>query len=47
MTEPGFYEWLLLLSDGWEVQDVKVEHRLKGVDVFITYKGRYANVNNL
>ncbi len=37
MTEAGFYQRLLLLSDGWEVQDVKVDHSLKEVDVYITY----------
>lgn len=37
MTESGFYQRLLLLKEGWEVQDVKVDHNVKEVDVYICY----------
>ncbi len=37
MTESGFYQRLLLLKEGWEVKEVKVDHTNKEVDVYIEY----------
>lgn len=37
MPEAGFYQRLFLLKKGWEVQEVKVDHDLKEVDVYISY----------
>ena len=37
MTESGFYQRLLSLKEGWGVKEVKVNHDIKEVDVFIEY----------
>ena len=42
MTESGFYQRLLLLKEGWDVKEVKVNHDIKEVDVFIEYTKEHA-----
>ncbi len=43
MTEAGFYQRLLLLKEGWDVKEVKVNHDIKEVDVFIEYTKEQAS----